>query len=220
MKSTQTLQATAPVTSIQIEWVDRLADAETPREVAEVIVEMAQAEPACKSADVFWDLSVGGQSQREPATRPEDGALELAHSAAASGVRASTPDGGQTAIPLFESVLFQANPAILVIAMDSPSSIQAFLDATTPLLQLAGRHLHRALEAAQLKASLVGLERSELLQRSLFAISDLAGSDCDMPELLKGIHAIVDSLMYAKNCFIVRLDAERDLIRFLYFVDT
>ncbi|MFA6987136.1 MAG: diguanylate cyclase, partial [Arenimonas sp.] len=220
MKSTQTLQATAPVTSIRIEWVDRLADAETPREVAEVIVEMAQAEPGCKSADVFWDLSVGGQSQREPATRPEDGALELAHSAAASGVRASTPDGCHTAIPLFETVLFQANPAIMVIAMDSPSSIQAFLDSTTPLLQLAGRHLHRALEAAQLKASLVGLERSELLQRSLFAISDLAGSDCDMPELLKGIHAIVDSLMYAKNCFIVRLDAERDLIRFLYFVDT
>lgn len=58
------------------------------------------------------------------------------------------------------------------------------------------------------------------MQRSLFAISDLAGSDCDMPELLKGIHAIVDSLMYAKNCFIVRLDAEHELIRFLYFVDT
>lgn len=220
MKSTQTLQATAPVTSIQIEWVDRLADAETPREVAEVIVQLAQAEPGCKSADVFWDLTVGGECQREPATRPVDGALELAHSAAASGVRANTPDGCRTAIPLFETVLFQANPAILVVAMESPSAIQAFLDSTTPLLQLAGRHLHRALEVAQLKASLVGLERSELLQRSLFAISDLAGSDCDMPELLKGIHAIVDSLMYAKNCFIVRLDAEHDLIRFLYFVDT
>jgi hypothetical protein len=34
------------------------------------------------------------------------------------------------------------------------------------------------------------------------------------------VHAIVDSLMYAKNCFIVRLDAERDAITFLYFVDT
>ncbi len=41
-----------------------------------------------------------------------------------------------------------------------------------------------------------------------------------MPELLRGVHAIVDSLMYAKNCFIVRLDAERDAIVFLYFVDT
>jgi GGDEF domain-containing protein len=71
-----------------------------------------------------------------------------------------------------------------------------------------------------LKSSLVGLERSEKLQRALFAIADLAGSDASMPELLRGVHAIVDSLMYAKNCFIVRLDAERDAIVFLYFVDT
>ena len=72
----------------------------------------------------------------------------------------------------------------------------------------------------QLKSSLVGLERSEKLQRALFAIADLAASDASMPELLRGVHAIVDSLMYAKNCFIVRLDAERDAIVFLYFVDT
>lgn len=73
---------------------------------------------------------------------------------------------------------------------------------------------------ARLQSSLVGLERSEKLQRALFAIADLAGSDASMPELLKGVHAIVDSLMYAKNCFIVRLDAARDAIVFLYFVDT
>jgi diguanylate cyclase (GGDEF)-like protein len=72
----------------------------------------------------------------------------------------------------------------------------------------------------RLQSSLVGLERSEKLQRALFAIADLAGSDASMPELLEGVHAIVDSLMYAKNCFIVRLDAARDAIVFLYFVDT
>ncbi|MEO8161882.1 MAG: GAF domain-containing protein [Arenimonas sp.] len=72
----------------------------------------------------------------------------------------------------------------------------------------------------RLESSLDGLERSEKLQRALFAIADLAGSDCDMPELLRGVHAIVDSLMYAKNCFIVSLDAERDAIVFLYYLDT
>jgi diguanylate cyclase (GGDEF)-like protein len=72
----------------------------------------------------------------------------------------------------------------------------------------------------QLKDSLVGLERSEKLQRALFAIADLAGSDASMPELLRGVHAIVDSLMYAKNCYIVRLDAARDAISFLYYLDT
>jgi GAF domain-containing protein len=72
----------------------------------------------------------------------------------------------------------------------------------------------------RLQSSLDGLERSEKLQRALFAIADLAGSDASMPELLRGVHAIVDSLMYAKNCYIVRLDAARDAIVFLYYVDT
>ena len=49
------------------------------------------------------------------------------------------------------------------------------------------------------------LERSETLQRALFAISDLAGSERDMPSMLRGIHAIVSTLMYAENFFIVLL---------------
>jgi diguanylate cyclase (GGDEF)-like protein len=73
---------------------------------------------------------------------------------------------------------------------------------------------------ARLQSSLVGLERSEKLQRALFAIADLAGSDASMPELLQGVHAIVDSLMYAKNCYIVRVDPARDAIVFLYYLDT
>ena len=84
---------------------------------------------------------------------------------------------------------------------------------------LAGRHLQRALESAELQASVDALERSEQLQRALFAISDLAGSERDMPEMLRGIHAIVGTLMYAENFFIVLHDAERDTLRFLYFAD-
>jgi diguanylate cyclase (GGDEF)-like protein len=76
-----------------------------------------------------------------------------------------------------------------------------------------------ARELVDLKRAVAGLERSEQVQRALFAISDLAGSDRDMPDLLKGIHEIVGSLMYARNFFIVRLDASRERIRFLYFVD-
>jgi len=74
-------------------------------------------------------------------------------------------------------------------------------------------------ELSDLQTKLQRLERSESLQRALFAISDLAGSERDMHDMLRGIHAIVGELMYAENFYIVWHDAERDSIRFLYYVD-
>ena len=74
-------------------------------------------------------------------------------------------------------------------------------------------------ELSDLQVKLRRLERSESLQRALFAISDLAGSERDMRDMLRGIHAIVGELMYAENFYIVWHDAERDSIRFLYYVD-
>ena len=38
--------------------------------------------------------------------------------------------------------------------------------------------------------------------------------------MLRGLHQIVGSLMYAENFYIVRFDAERQTIRFLYFADS
>ena len=74
-------------------------------------------------------------------------------------------------------------------------------------------------EPSDLRVRLQRLERSESLQRALFAISDLAGSDRDMSDMLRGIHAIVGELMYAENFYIVWHEIERDSIRFLYYVD-
>jgi len=64
------------------------------------------------------------------------------------------------------------------------------------------------------------LEESEKLQRSLYAIADLASSDLEMPDMLRAVHRIVSGLMYAENFFIARYDRARDTIRFLYFMDT
>ena len=72
---------------------------------------------------------------------------------------------------------------------------------------------------AELQMSLHDVERSERLQRALFTISDLSGSSLDMPDMLRGIHAIVGTLMYAENFFIVLYSAARDTLRFLYFAD-
>jgi len=83
----------------------------------------------------------------------------------------------------------------------------------------AGEHPHGSLELADLQASLNRLERSERLQRALFAISDLADSDCAMRDTLRDVHSVVGDLMYAENFYIVRYDAQRDSLRFLYFSD-
>lgn len=64
------------------------------------------------------------------------------------------------------------------------------------------------------------LERSKRLQKALFEIADLAGSDLDFDEMLAHFHQILGSLMYAENCYIVECDEQQSSLRFLYFVDT
>lgn len=63
------------------------------------------------------------------------------------------------------------------------------------------------------------LEQAGRLQRALFAIADLASADIDLPEVYKALHAIVGSLMYAENFYIVLYDESRDVLRFPYVVD-
>ena len=64
------------------------------------------------------------------------------------------------------------------------------------------------------------LAGAERLQRSLFAISDLANSDKETQEVLRELHQIVNGLMYAENFFIARYDPSDETIRFIYFVDS
>ncbi len=58
------------------------------------------------------------------------------------------------------------------------------------------------------------------MQRALYAIADLATSDRDMPNMLRGLHEIVAGLMYAENLFIVIYDRRTETVRFPYCVDT
>ena len=64
------------------------------------------------------------------------------------------------------------------------------------------------------------LEDSEKLQRSLYAIADLASSDLDMPDMLRALHRIVSGLMYAENFYIALYDEGADALRFIYLKDT
>ena len=66
---------------------------------------------------------------------------------------------------------------------------------------------------------IASLQRSEQLREALYEIADLAGSNLELPVMLRRVHAIVGELMYAENFFIVLYDEARRTMRFLYFVD-
>jgi len=71
----------------------------------------------------------------------------------------------------------------------------------------------------RLRGAVDRLEKAERLQRALFAIADQAGADREMPDVLQTLHAIVGSLMYAENFYIVLFDPQHETVRFPYFVD-
>ncbi|MGB0132671.1 sensor domain-containing phosphodiesterase [Dokdonella sp.] len=83
-----------------------------------------------------------------------------------------------------------------------------------------GQKACNLLERESLAHSIRRLERAEHVQRALFAIANMASSDLEMPEMLRGIHKIIGELMYAENFFIALYEPERDSLRFLHFVDS
>ncbi len=201
--------------SLQLTWLKRLIAAHSPGEVAGVIAALAQERAGCDTACVLWRVRDRADCQSMPPT-PIDAAdwpwLELA---SRSDEPAWHVDGVRVALRLSE----RPEPPLLVLSLQPAHANHRFIDNLTTSLRLAGQRLQRALEWVELQHSHQQLERSENLQRALFAISDLASSEDDMPAMLRRIHAIVSSLMYAENFFIVLYDAERDTIRFLYYID-
>jgi hypothetical protein len=183
----------------QLELLGQLADAATGREIAEVIVQLARAFASCTSARVVWGIDRASELESEPDTELDPDDLTLARSAAGQTSPKFSAQGPRVAVGLFQTSPSSPHVAILVLHIDTLPNGRRVLSELEPQLAIAGRHLWRALESADLQTALERLEGSERLQRALFAISDLAGSDRDMPDMLRGIHAIVGTLMYAEN---------------------
>jgi len=85
--------------------------------------------------------------------------------------------------------------------------------------RLADIRLHQLAETSRLYEAISRLALAERLQRALYAIAEQAGAEHDMPEMMRSLHAIVSSLMYAENFYIVLYDAATDTVRFPYYVD-
>lgn len=209
-----------PVTAAdqRLELLTRLANADDARAIAAMIVQLAQGEGLCEAAIVAWRCKHAEKMETEPLVELDEHDLELVHSANERAALASTSDGKRLAIRLFEAsgAIFSA---VLLLAVDKRADGPRLVAAMSWPLEFAGRHLRRVLELSDVQEKLKRLERSESLQRALFAISDMASSDRDMHDMLHGVHRIVGDLMYAQNFYIVWRDAERDSLRFLYYVD-
>ena len=96
---------------------------------------------------------------------------------------------------------------------------QAQAPAPAAWWALARQTLELALQRGRQAGQIIALEGAERLQQALFQIADLAGADLEMPEMLRHVHAVLNTLMYAQNCFIVEYDDVRHTLRFLYFAD-
>lgn len=92
--------------------------------------------------------------------------------------------------------------------------------AVTPAWLAAARALvETELAAARMRLRIGTLEKTQRLQQALYEIADLASTDLEMPRMLRGIHDVLGSLMYAENCYIVEYEASSERMRFLYFAD-
>jgi diguanylate cyclase (GGDEF)-like protein len=105
----------------------------------------------------------------------------------------------------------------VALAMQAPLPLEPALRERWQAL--AESSLRTCLLATEAGQRIQALEQSERVQKALFEITDLAGSDLEMGEMLRRVHALVGGLMYAENFYIALYDDLRDSLRFLYFVD-
>jgi diguanylate cyclase (GGDEF)-like protein len=216
MKQTDTVVGPMPPHgALQLAWLTRLTTANTPEEVATVIADLARAQSGCTAARVLWALEGSASPHSVPPASIDPADRAWLREASRADAPQWHGDGRRVAIGMCR----RPEAAVLALTLDDGCDGGRFLDELSTPLQLAGQHLRRAFEWLELQHSHQQLERSEALQRALFAISDLAGSEHDMPQVLRGIHGIVSTLMYAENFFIVQYNGERDTIQFPYFVD-
>ncbi|MBW8310996.1 MAG: diguanylate cyclase, partial [Rhizobium sp.] len=144
------------------------------------------------------------------------------------GPQGSVPAGGQgwprdaaaPPAPGQARVLCDAPGAAAWLLPAPGASLPAPTPAQQQLLDLGARRFRDLFAFKHLSASVQALAQAEKLQRALFAIADLAGSDRDMGSMLRGLHEIIGQLMYAENLFIALYEPGTDSLRFLYFADT
>ncbi|SEJ06651.1 bifunctional diguanylate cyclase/phosphodiesterase [Frateuria terrea] len=107
---------------------------------------------------------------------------------------------------------------VLVLEPEAPLS-EPLRERLAWFGRLAGTRMRQQAETARLYEAISRLALAERLQRALFAIAEQAGTERNMTEMMRSLHAIVGSLMYAENFYIVLYDEPTDSVRFPYYAD-
>ena len=145
--------------------------------------------------------------------------LEVGQAAYAAGAATHIEKAGRSLwswpLPLTES-------GVAVLQIQSSAGEESYSRARAQLargIALVARRVSDLLQIRRLERSVRKSERSVLLQRSLYAISDVASGESDRTEMLRAVHQIVGNLMYAENFFIALYDRPQRILRFIYFAD-
>ena len=195
------------------DWPCRLLEATDAAALVAAAGAIAAGCPGVVRAWVVWELGHATLGDGTALPQPSAPAIAAADRAALARAPVTDAESGLVSIPL------PASTATVVLESEAGAAIDQVLEWLKDPLAAADRLLARELQVAELHFEVSRLQHSEQIQRALFDISELAVSDLDMTDVLRGAHAIVGSLMYAENFFIVLRDLAADTFEMLYFVD-
>ncbi len=120
-------------------WLAELADAKMPRDVATLIAQFVQSQPGCASATVVWGLDKSRTVESEPVCTLDQDELALVRKAAALSLPVTSDDGACVAV-----ALSQPQSAVLLLTLTPGIDGRRVLENIDAVMQVAGRHLHRA----------------------------------------------------------------------------
>jgi diguanylate cyclase (GGDEF)-like protein len=199
-----------------------LLNADTIAQVAGVILRHVASRFGCDVLRLSWVLGEAGDAQHGsfPETPAAPSEAAMIDEALAVGEARTLLSGTRFRV----ASAFQSKELRAVLVTEWPDDAGALMAATPAwrnVLQLGVLRLRRAVQSARRQLAMEGLEKSARLQRALYTIADVAGSnELDMQEMLRRLHGVVGELMYAENFLIALYNAERDSVRFIYFADT
>ena len=193
----------------------RLFGAADMANLAELLSDYASRVMGCNHAALVWWLD-GRQDPNPRSAGPRNAEQDTLVDAAVADPDqiAHSADGRQFAISLAG-----ADPRVGAVLLASNDHKLSDRQIWRALPELVRSCVDNALEKSRLSETVQRLEQAEKLQHALFAIADMASSDLDMPDMLRGLHDIVGDLMYAVNFYIALYDPDKDAIRFIYFAD-
>ncbi len=201
------------------QFLARLFAAGTRSEMANVALAEAEQVFGCRDSAVLWCRSTAPGAPRTWHGYPH------APSAADLALLAQAPTdevvpAAHAAGRAVRHLLPADNELDVCLVTDWPAAGPEFAPLWAEYRTIVQVRVAKALELEQQHRTAQTLQEAARLQSALYSIADLASGGLDMPDMLRQIHAIVGTLIYAKNFLIVLYNPERDTLRFIYFADS